>query len=610
MTEEPWYNPIVVFVAGMSVPLGSSERMRNEVQVPHLELVKYLDEFQNLVAQVAGGTAQGANGDWPKAYVDAMKTFLSGDGADYISGLRDTAAQLADGAGEFAYQLDYTNLMIVLQVLAFLVEWAITLIMWDFNPIGAAIEQALLKELFKILFGNTLRRFLTHAAMTMVTNVALSTALDGLARWILALGGEHTSQGDQYRHSAVLSGAVQGAIGAGVPLVTGPIKKLISKGFSPAAVKSMQESIENALKHPSTSTPTRSAVSDLAGSVTPGTKTAVKTGAGLADTPLVKDLADLSGTFGPDLAKLTVPMRVELTHSVVSKDAQEAFQHAVGDQFERAFGSRLGPDVAREMGAEWANAFMAHAGGGKNLAGALKSALDPMEKLGATYEPLRTALSDGVAKAMPSVWKEKPPHLLLDTGFSMAHQNLSEAVVNYIEQGQFTTSKETTFGAMGGDVLSHAKHPVLSAVHSTIKSSLSLNLKLPQLLLSPEQFNTAAPDDLTTPPPYTPYPTGGDSSLGGTHNAAFTPPPTYSEATPNPFTPPSVNTPALGFPSFNAPAVNIPEGLGATGPQTALNNPATHQTPLPTSSGTGSATTAGTGAPAAGTGPAGGARGR
>ncbi|MGW0513164.1 hypothetical protein ACWD1W_28635 [Streptomyces olivaceoviridis] len=602
MTEEPWYNPIVVFVAGMSVPLGSSERMRNEVQVPHLELVKYLDEFQNLVAQVAGGTAQGANGDWPKAYVDAMKTFLSGDGADYISGLRDTAAQLADGAGEFAYQLDYTNLMIVLQVLAFLVEWAITLIMWDFNPIGAAIEQALLKELFKILFGNTLRRFLTHAAMTMVTNVALSTALDGLARWILALGGEHTSQGDQYRHSAVLSGAVQGAIGAGVPLVTGPIKKLISKGFSPAAVKSMQESIENALKHPSPSTPTRSAVSDLSGSVTPGTTTAVKTGAGLADAPLVKDLADLSGTFGPELAKLTVPMRVELAHSVVSKDAQDAFQHAVGDQFERAFGSRLGPDVAREMGAEWANAFTAHAVGGKNLAAALKSALDPMEKLGATYEPLRTALSDGVAKAMPSVWKEKPPHLLLDTGFSMAHQNLSEAVVNYIEQGQFTTSKETTFGAMGGDVLGHAKHPVLGAVHSAIKSSLSLNLKMPQLLLSPEQLNTSAPDDLTAPPPYTPYPTGGDSSLGGTHNAAFTPPPTYSEATPNPFTPPSANTPAFGFPAFSAPAVHIPEGLGATGPQTALNNPAPHQTPLPTSSGTGAATTAGTGATTAGTG--------
>ncbi|MEW2288535.1 hypothetical protein [Streptomyces sp. NPDC047841] len=584
----------------MSVPLGSSERMRNEVQVPHLELVKYLDEFQNLVAQVAGGTAQGANGDWPKAYVDAMKTFLSGDGADYISGLRDTAAQLADGAGEFAYQLDYTNLMIVLQVLAFLMEWAITLIMWEFNPIGAAVEQALLKELFKILFGNTLRRFLTHAAMTMVTNVALSTALDGLARWILALGGEHTSQGDQYRHSAVLSGAVQGAIGAGVPLVTGPIKKLISKGFSPAAVKSMQESIENALKHPSTSTPTRSAVSDLTGAVTPGTTTAVKTGAGLADAPLVKDLADLSGTFGPELAKLTVPMRVELTHSVVSKDAQDAFQHAVGDQFERAFGSRLGPDVAREMGAEWANAFMAHGGGGRNLAGALKSALDPMEKLGAPYQPLRTALSDGVAEAMPSVWKEKPPHLMLDTGFSMAHQNLSEAVVNYIEQGQFTTSKETTFGALGGDVLGHAKHPVLGAVHSVIRSSLGPSLKLPQLLLSPGQFNTAAPDDLTTPPQYTPYPTGGDSSLGGTYNAAFTPPPTYSEATPNPFTPPSVDTPALGFPAFNAPAVSLPEGLGAAGPQTALDTPAPHQTqtgwPLPTSSGTGSTTTAGTGA--------------
>ncbi|MFF4903226.1 hypothetical protein, partial [Streptomyces sp. NPDC001068] len=457
----------MVFISGMSVPLGSSERMRSEVQVPHQELVKFLDGFENLVAQVAGGTAQGASGEWPRAYVEAMRTFLSGGGADYITGLKEAAAQLADGAGEFAYQLDYTNLMIVLQVMAFLVEWAITLIMWSWNPIGAAIEQAFLEQLFKVLFGTTLRRFLTHAAMTMVTNLALSTALDGLARWILALNGEHTSQGDQYRRGAVLSGAVQGAFGAAVPLLTGPIKKLISKGFTPAAVKAMQESIENALTHPGAAAPVKSAGSDVAKSAGSGVKDL-----GVKDLDVlsggVRDLAGLGGSFPAKLSGLVVPMRLALTHDVVPAKNLNAFRSAVGREFESAFGDHLGADAAREMGVEWASAFLAHAAGGKNLAPALRAALEPVERLGGGFAPLRTALSDKVAAAMPSWWKEKPPHLLVDTAFSAGYQNLSEGVVNYIEQGKFTTSKETTIGATGGELLGHAKHPVLAGIHTTI----------------------------------------------------------------------------------------------------------------------------------------------
>ncbi|MFF3503289.1 glycosyltransferase [Streptomyces sp. NPDC003247] len=578
MTEEPWYNPIVVFVSGMSVPLGSSERVRNEVQVPHLELVTFLDEFQNLVAQVTGGTAQGANGDWPEAYVSAMKTFLSGDGADYVSGLRDTAAQLADGAHEFAYQLDYTNLMIVLQVLAFLVEWAITLIMWEWNPIGAAIEQAILQQVFKVLFGNTLRRFLTHAAMTMVTNVALSSALDGLARWILALRGEHTSQGDQYRKSAALSGAVQGAFGAAVPLLTGPIKKLISKGFSPSATKSMQESIENALKHPSPSAPS----------------TPART---------VTEFADPSGSFGPGLAALTVPMRVGLLHDVVSKKAQNEFRDAVGDQFERAFGTRLGSDLAREMGSDWASAFLAHANG-KDLSAALKSTLGPMEKLGTRYDPLRSALSDGVAEAMPSVWKEKPPHLLVDTAFSMGHQNLSEGVVNYIEQGEFTTSKETTFGALGGDVLGHAKHPVLAGVHGALKSALRhMDVKLPQLLVT-GHVNTADADGFTAPPPaYTPYVTDSGTGLGDTNGGEFVPPPTYSAATGDSLTAPHLDAPSFDSPTLHAPPLDTPapglQSPGGTTPPTGTNTGSAGAAASASGSGTNAGTNTGSAGAAA-----------
>ncbi|MEV5176675.1 hypothetical protein AB0L10_37630, partial [Streptomyces flaveolus] len=603
------------------------------MEQPHLELVKYLDGFQGLVAEITGGTAQGASGDWPQAYVDAMKTFMSGDGADYISGLRDTAAQLAEGAGEFAYQLDYTNMMIVLQVLAFLLEWAITLMMWEWNPIGAAIEQGILLDIFEFLFGSTLRRFLTHAAINMVTNLTLSTALDGLAQWILALKGEHTNYGSQYHHSAVLSGAIQGAIASVVPAITGSINKLVSKGFSPAAIKSMQESIENSLKHPAPSTPAKSAPSAADGAPAPG----AKTGSGLADAPLDKDLADLSGWFGPELAKLSVPMRVDLAHSVVGKDTQQAFREAVGDQFERAFGSRLGSDLAREMGSDWASAFLAHANSG-SLSKALKTSLEPMEKLGAKYEPLRSALSTGVGKAMPSLWKQKPAHLLVELGFGAGYQNLSEGIVNYIEQGQFTTSKETTIGALGGEILGRAKHPILGAVHSGIKGALHLNVKLPQLLL-PGQANTHTADDpaFTAPPQYTQSPGANEVTLAGGPNAGgFTAPPAHGTSTGASFSAAAINASSFNVPTLNSPTVNIPTvnippvnaptvgtptfgapshgGPGATAAQTSPGSPvpspvpspaarpAATGTPLPTSSSAGPSSATGSGAPVAGAG--------
>ncbi|MER7930553.1 hypothetical protein ABTY96_46855, partial [Streptomyces sp. NPDC096057] len=523
-----------------------------------------------------------------------MRTFVSGGGADYLSGLRDAATALADGAGEFAYQLDYTNLMIVLQVVAFLAEWAITLVMWSWNPIGAAIEQAFLEELFKVLFGSTLRRFLTHAAMTVVTNLALSTALDGLARWVLALQGEHTTQGDEYRHSAVLSGAVQGAFGAAVPLLTGPVKKLISKGFSPAAVKAMQEGLAEALEHPASAAPVRSAASDAARS---GASDLPVTGEGRDVVPRLGVGGHLPGSgvsFASGLAALAVPMRVTLLHDVASAKAQNTFRAAVAQQFTTAFGTSLGTDTAHTMGMAWANAFLTHAATGKNLAPALKTALQPMEALGSHYTPLRTALSDKVAAALPSAWKDKPAHLLIDTAFSAGHQNLSEGIVNYIEQGTFTTTKETTIGAMGGDILGHAKHPILT----TLTTPLHLNLKIPSLLTTPPttSINTATADTLTTPPTTTsptptPTPTTNATTLPTTTDTtAFTPLPTSNTNinVPTPNSPNSPNTlqptptPATGTPT-PAPTRTTPNATtDTTTPPTRItttSSPGTQPTP-------------------------------
>src|ERR1700716_1350972 len=107
----------------MHIPRASAARIRAEVEQPLTELRQQLSALQTEIAQVAGSVAGSVNGKWPKAYIDAMKTFASGDGGDAIQGMKNTAAKMSDFAHEAAYQVDYTNRMIIAQVAEFLFEW-------------------------------------------------------------------------------------------------------------------------------------------------------------------------------------------------------------------------------------------------------------------------------------------------------------------------------------------------------------------------------------------------------------------------------------------------------------------------------------------------------
>lgn len=124
-----------------------------------------------------------------------MKTFASGDGADAIKNLKDTAANMADFGHESAYQVDYMNRMIIAQVVQFLVEWAITLILAIFNPIEALVEQSFLRALYRVIMRSTILRVIALIAEHMALNIGLGAAMDVLVRWSLANDGERTSHG-------------------------------------------------------------------------------------------------------------------------------------------------------------------------------------------------------------------------------------------------------------------------------------------------------------------------------------------------------------------------------------------------------------------------------
>ncbi|MEU5088378.1 hypothetical protein [Streptomyces sp. NPDC021356] len=184
MAVDPVVDGLVIALSGMSIPEGSAERVRAEIVVPHLEPARFLTGLEGALGDITGATVKGAQGEAMQAYAQAVSQLTSGDGADYVKGLKDTALQLADAGNEFAYQLDYTNMMIVEQVVLFFAELALIATLEVFNPIQAAFEKLALDTFFRELFTTELTQFLARtAAQTasiMTMNVVLAAALDGL----------------------------------------------------------------------------------------------------------------------------------------------------------------------------------------------------------------------------------------------------------------------------------------------------------------------------------------------------------------------------------------------------------------------------------------------
>lgn len=229
MAVPPFVDSVVVMLTGMHVPKGSAEGMYVSVELPHREFAKVLGDFADEVVQIARGVASSVDGLWNKAYVDAMSTFVSGSGADVLAQLKRGALQLADAAHETGYQIAYTVRMIIAQVVQFLFEWALTLVLAIFNPVQAAVEQTFLRALYRLILRSLLLRLMASIAAYEGLNVGLSSLMDQLVRWSLSVDGEHTRYGGQYAVQAAGFGAVQGAFAVFVPFVGSSIAGLLAK---------------------------------------------------------------------------------------------------------------------------------------------------------------------------------------------------------------------------------------------------------------------------------------------------------------------------------------------------------------------------------------------
>ncbi|MFI5753567.1 hypothetical protein ACIGYQ_48330, partial [Streptomyces sp. NPDC053726] len=471
-----------------------------------------LDGFQELIGQIAKSVAGAGSGRWNEAYAKAMSTFGSGAGADYVKNLKDTAAKISGYARETGYQIDYTNRMIIVQVVQFLFEWALTLIMAVFNPIAALMEQSFLRALYRLILRSFLLRLLATVGMYEALNVGLGAAMDIFVRWSLAGEGKHTENGGQYFRQSVAFGAVQGALMVFVPYAGSALAGLIGKGLGRDIAGEIGGGVDRAMAGGGRDIST-DVGRDVSGGL--GRDLGGKSGDDVGSGP-VGGVGGRGG-FGRDLGITAANLAQRFEMGEVNGGARDAFRAGAGSLFARDFGGVMGAGPARLLGGKWADGFLAGFGR-KDFGDILFRSLDGLPPgLGSG---LRSALSHGVADALSTDWGRKFSGFLGDAVANVAHQNASEGLYNLFTTGRFTTSVATGVAGGAGGLLSHA----------LTRNALSLGAGLRDLVLPPKPDLPPAGsvnpvpgpgsriNDGTTPYRFTIRP-GGEPSVGLLDNA-------------------------------------------------------------------------------------------
>ncbi|MFD8810921.1 hypothetical protein ACFV23_05375, partial [Streptomyces sp. NPDC059627] len=568
---------LFVLLTGMKPPHADSGRIRSEMEEPNLELARSLTQLKDELAKITDSVSRNATGQWSDPYQGAMDTLAK---SGVLDQLQDSAKNLADYAHESAYQVDYGNRMIIAQLAEFVFEWALTLLMAIWNPIGALIEQSFLRALYRLILRSIVLRMVTALATHVALNVGLGVAMDLLVRWSMADDGETTGHGGEYLGQAVGFGVVQGVLSPFVPFLGGALAQSLSKYLGRNTVKDLFQVLEKA-DLPSSGGNTLG--KDLAkeaddhlddggpvpvprpapdASANPKGADGLLDGAGNPDRSFAQDLSVEVGGLVDTLA---------LGHGLDTA-GRTAFRDSVGDVFARGFGGDLGRDGARDLGRTWADTLLTNLGR-KNLGRELDTVLakDLPKSAGGG---VRSALSYGVAGALSTDWGRKFSHL---AGHGLAaglHQTASEVVYNSYSEHKLDTSFGTFISGVAGHHLSNLGEHQADALGTRVKLA---GLDAFKSLTSPGTPNTDDPVPAYDParlPAYT------DASVSGTDTTNTGDTPSNGAGSPAPDTdagtgpvPPRLSAPALT--SIHLPSTSVGQGHVSVSVQNTLA-PAAH----------------------------------
>ncbi|MEV7283129.1 toxin glutamine deamidase domain-containing protein [Streptomyces sp. NPDC093252] len=412
-------NGLFLALTGSQMPNLDPKLLREYLSDPQRELDAQLGQLQELLVEVARSVSGTSNGQFSEAYYEAMLSLSSPEGTSVLEGLREAARELADFADESAYQVEYTNLMILLQLAMFVVEFAITLIMAIFNPAEAMVRQSFLRAFYRMVLNSLVARLLASIAMQQVLQIGLAVALDRLAQWMLARDGKVSSKGNTYLTQAVGFGAVAGFVAVPVQFAASWLAQNLTKTLTGGVRDNLFNSLRNALDNRPRPSVVKDAGDDTGGGAVVRPVAAPRPGndvdgfAGGGPLPAGgtgrDPLSAPGGSAGPD--PVFAPPRGSGPDPVFARDFADrvsdvadllarntdpqtvggSFIDDMGEIFATRFGGETGDGPARGLGRDWAETFLANVTS-RDLGDALRSVL--------LDGRLPGSFGDGVVRAM------------------------------------------------------------------------------------------------------------------------------------------------------------------------------------------------------------------
>ncbi|MEV7283150.1 protein-glutamine glutaminase family protein [Streptomyces sp. NPDC093252] len=531
-------NHLFLVLTGQEMPDLDPVLMHDHLVLPQRELEQQLAQLQELLVRVAQSVSAQSTGEFSEAYYEAMLTLASPEGTAILAGLRDATKQLGDFAEESVYQVEYTNLMIRLQLGLFLVEFAVTLVMSIWNPWGAMLRQAFLRALYRNILNSLVFKLTSAIVSQQILQIGLAAAMDRLAQWSLARQGKVSANGSTYLKQSVIFGSISGFVAVPVQFGASALAQSVIKRMHKGGGDSLFNSLSDALTNrpdPKSLNGLRNLAGDTAGDVADDTS---DNGVGGAPKPVARPGNDLGGFTGDSLPAFgggaaggpdrvfardftdrvtDVANRISRDHDPLRTD--QRFVDDMGDLFARRFGDDLGgEDAARTLGRDWAGTFLGNVHR-DDLGRSLRSVLDGR---------LPASLGDGVLRALSrSVQDLFGAENLSGRFLSFTLHGIGDGVIGLGSEMIFNGITQKTFSVSGGGFLTSITSERAADIFNSGADWLASKFKPGNLGLGvdvktwadvnkvPLGSGPGAPEGTGTgtgaPAPTRPHPGGGDA---------------------------------------------------------------------------------------------------
>ncbi|MDP9792686.1 hypothetical protein J2S43_001198 [Catenuloplanes nepalensis] len=164
------------FLSGEDFPVANEDRIAR-IAAAHVTAAENIDASAAYFVEGVQAYRAGLGGSAEDAFLAAKEQYVLHD-PGYLAIASKYVHRMGDSYQDAAATVEYAKLMIIAGLIQLFLEFALALAMAWFNPAAALARIALIRQIFRILYGTTTRRVLTAIVSSQVAGIVLQVAMD------------------------------------------------------------------------------------------------------------------------------------------------------------------------------------------------------------------------------------------------------------------------------------------------------------------------------------------------------------------------------------------------------------------------------------------------